>query len=90
MDERRNLSLQEHQLLGIKLTTQQDYLARLAAKLRDRYGDSHPAAILAGRAANDVNSLRSELDDQLYRDHPAQSNSRVYYPTGMNREGAKQ
>lgn len=74
------LTLAEHEQLGAELHRMRERLVHLEVELARRYGSSRPLGRRATRARVLLDNLRSSLDDQLARDHPADFRPSVYYP----------
>lgn len=78
MKKRPPLSLDEHRQLGLELSEMRNRMVTLAVDLSGRYRQTRsPRRALRAQAALD--DLRSELDNQLLRDHPDDFEPRVYY-----------
>jgi hypothetical protein len=96
MPRKPGLSLERHREIGRELADISDGLVRLAVEI----GNAYPRSSNVGRAVSnrtsrsirplcrDIDKLRSELEDQLMREHPNISDSElteVYYPRDRNR-----
>jgi hypothetical protein len=81
MPKKPGLSRDEHTELGAELAQIRDRLVKITVQLSRAY----PQAVsdLASRAQEDVDKLRSKLDDLLFSEYPGLStkgNAGVYYP----------
>lgn len=75
------LSRDEHTALGEELAAIYDRLGKITVKLSHAYPNT--IAALAGRAQDDVDRLRSKLDDMVFNEYPGLStkgNASIYYP----------
>lgn len=73
------LPFEDHAHMGGRLKALRAELGQLRVALGHSYSPTTRVVEQAARAVNAVDRLRSELDAQLSRDHPAQFTRDVYY-----------
>jgi len=78
----KKLTVEEHMQLGLKLASVRGFLMELSCKIPNTYGQSSRVGASAVRSLNHLDKLISELDDQIFRDHPNDpiDHTGVYYP----------
>ena len=74
------LTLDAHRLIAAILHTVHAEIICIHVDLANLLGKSHRASVRAGRAAREVSTARSELEEVLYRDYRRDFDIRVYYP----------
>ena len=82
-------SLGHHRLTGKKLHDTHEMLCALVCSLSNFYPKTSRTVRLALKASKDVISLRSELDNQVFRENPlidSTEKCRIYYPGNNNKQ----
>lgn len=77
------LTFEEHVEMGQVLASLRDELQTRHVQLSNAYPQSGPSAAAARklqRAKLAVEEARTELENALYREHPEQAETAVYYP----------
>jgi hypothetical protein len=77
------LTLEEHRELGLRLTAIRDELLHLGTQLSNAYPRSGPEGVPGRRlheARRAVDQARCELDHAMFREHPREGETTVYYP----------
>lgn len=77
---RGSLTLDEHRVLGGELAVLNHRLTDRAVQLSRRYGANSKPSRRAHSLLHALNDLRSQLDDQLLRDHSDHFEPQIYYP----------
>jgi hypothetical protein len=80
--KRKNLTLLEHQELGIKLKAAREILMEASCKIPNTYGKTSKLGKMALRPLHCLDLLKSELDSQVFRDYPNLADSSIYYGMG--------
>jgi hypothetical protein len=78
--KRRPYTWDEHSLLAWALYCTYVDLVDISVATHNRYGKSNTLAAATRRAEQAISRLRSELDSQLFKDHPDTATADVYYP----------
>ncbi|HBF82622.1 MAG TPA: hypothetical protein DD420_22625 [Streptomyces sp.] len=77
------LTLEEHAALGLRLAAIRDELLHLHTQLSGAYPRTGPEAVPGRKldmARRAVDQARCELDHAMFREHPVQGETTVYYP----------
>ncbi|MFJ8934211.1 hypothetical protein ACIRL0_00615 [Streptomyces sp. NPDC102365] len=85
------LTHDQHTSLGRTLAAIRDELTHRTTQLANTYPQTGPEALPARKlraAASALDSARSALDSALFREHPDQAETTVYYPHPEDRESA--
>jgi|GEM_PF-1264903 len=75
MKRKEGFTFDEHREAGRQLRKARDCAMLFATLICSRYGKTHRAYALATRAVSVIDSLRSELDDCVFREFPSKDNS---------------
>jgi hypothetical protein len=75
----KTLPLAEHLSLGRNLKQARAFLMDASCKLPSAYGKTSRVAKLAKRTLHHLEILKCELDNQVFRDHPHEAHSGIYY-----------
>jgi len=76
----KKLTMAEHQELGRQISEVRAILIKAACALPNTYGKTSRVGRLAKRAFETLQNLQCELDDQMFRDHPKDGATHIYYP----------
>jgi hypothetical protein len=76
----KKLTMAEHQELGRQISEVRAILIKAACALPNTYGKTSRVGRLARRAFETLQNLQCELDDQVFRDHPKDGATHIYYP----------
>ncbi|ASY37039.1 MULTISPECIES: hypothetical protein [unclassified Streptomyces] len=82
------LSFEEHVEMGRRLASLRDELTHQRVKIANAYPLSGPAAVPANKleaAVKAIDLARSELENALFREHPDEARTSVYYPPSEER-----
>ncbi|MEV6165609.1 hypothetical protein AB0L71_27595 [Streptomyces sp. NPDC052052] len=86
--KKKRLTLGEHTQLGRHLAVIRDELTTLHVQLGNAYPhtgpESGPARNLA-KATKALDEARSSLENFLFREHPEQATTHIYYPATEDR-----
>ena len=85
------LTADEHAHLGRRLAGIRDELTTLYVQLANAYPQTGPEAAPARKlekAQKAIDDARGDLENALYREHPGQAATSVYYPHPEDRAGA--
>jgi len=85
MTRKPGLALNEHISLGLELAQMRDRLTVLTATIGNSYPKTVKAAHHARRAAQQLDLLRSQLEDRCAVEHPDNFETYIYYPTTEQR-----
>ncbi|MCX4699527.1 hypothetical protein [Streptomyces sp. NBC_01373] len=88
MTRKPRLSPQYHADMGRALAAIRDELARRTTQLRNAYPQTGREAIPARKLAAAVTAIgtaRNDLDNALFREHPAEATTTAYYPNPEDR-----
>jgi hypothetical protein len=84
-------TLARHEQASAELRAARTCLSDLLCEISRAYGVSKPVTAAAQRALRDLDILRSELDNCVFREHPereSEANAAVYYPGGAQDRAA--
>jgi uncharacterized protein YozE (UPF0346 family) len=76
------LTVDEHKALGAELHAMRTRLMHLYVESTHKYPKNSPVARHLAGSFNRLDQARSALDDCLAREHPADFDTRTYYPGG--------
>jgi hypothetical protein len=76
----KKLTMAEHQELGRQISEVRAILIKAACALPNTYGKTSRVGRLARRAFETLQNLQCELDDRVFRDHPKDGATHIYYP----------
>lgn len=82
MKMKKGLGIDRHRQLGQRLKECREALIEVAVLLPNIYGKTSKLGELATKPLQHLDALRCELDDQVWRDHPALADHdsvRIYY-----------
>ncbi len=79
------LTLEQHNQFGAELAYMRDRLTQLHVEISNSYPKSANVGRQAGRAADQLDQLRSRLDGLLAAEYPDDFNVHIYYPTAEQR-----
>ncbi|MFJ3973356.1 hypothetical protein ACIPYR_35130 [Streptomyces parvus] len=78
-------TIDQHEHIDMRLATIRDELLNLYVDVSRAYPKAGPEARHLGRAYESVDKARCELESAMFREHPEQGSTSVYYPPSETR-----
>ena len=78
--KKKKLTIEEHKEIGKHLKEIREYLINLSCTVPNTYGKTSSAGKLACKLFENVDALRSVMENQCFRDCPGEADTDVYYP----------
>jgi uncharacterized protein YqfA (UPF0365 family) len=76
----KKLTMAEHQELGRQISEVRAILIKAACTLPNAYGKTSRVSRLAVKSFEAIQNLQCELDEQVFKDHPKDAATHIYYP----------
>ena len=77
--KRGKLTMQEHREYGTKFKQLNKYFITQICKVSNTYGHSKKISKIIAKCERCFMELRSEMENQCYRDYPQDANTHIYY-----------